>query len=204
MITTGEGGMALTNDLVLAATIERLRSHGITRDKNEMVGIDENYGPWFYQQLDLGFNYRMTEIQAALGLSQLRRLDNFVKDRRALAKSYGELLSPDIGLSQVEECYALSSYHLFIVRLNLKKIGCDQKMVFERLIARGYKVNLHYIPIYRHPFYREHGHAETFLPEAEKYYSQAITLPLYPGLRYEDQAEIVRAITDPLGYQAIF
>jgi UDP-4-amino-4,6-dideoxy-N-acetyl-beta-L-altrosamine transaminase len=202
IITTGEGGMALTNDLGLAATMERLRSHGITRDPSEMSEAPD--GPWFYQQIDLGFNYRMTEIQAALGISQLSRLDQFVAERHALADEYDRILTPDIASVPVRHPDTYSSFHLYVVQLNLPSLGATQKEIFERLRSHGIMANLHYIPLYRHFYYRSNGHADTKLAKAELYYSRAITLPLFPGLGPEQQDQIVSTLRTPVGHQTIF
>ncbi len=202
IITTGEGGMALTNDPELAAIMERLRSHGITRDPAEMTEASE--GPWFYQQLDLGFNYRMTEIQAALGVSQLGRLDHFVTERQALADEYDRILTPEIATVPVRHPDAYSSFHLYVVQLNLAALRSSQKEIFERLRSHGIMANLHYIPLYRHPYYRSAGHANTRLARAENYYARAITLPLFPGLGVEHQHQVVKAMTTPVGHQTIF
>lgn len=196
IITTGEGGMALTNDAMLAHTMQRLRNHGVTRNPAEMVGQSE--GPWFYQQVDLGFNYRLTDIQAALGISQLSRLDGFVAERHALANEYDRLLDGSIGTAPWRSPDAYSSFHLYVMQLNLEA-GATQREMFERLRVHGVMVNLHYIPVYRHPYYRKAGHAETTLPRAEAYYARAITLPLYPGLRRDQQQEIVDMMKSALG-----
>jgi UDP-4-amino-4,6-dideoxy-N-acetyl-beta-L-altrosamine transaminase len=200
IITTGEGGMALTNDLVLANQLRRLRSHGITRDAAEMTHTPD--GLWYYQQIDLGFNYRMTDIQAALGLSQIRRLDEFIKTRHLIAKRYDELL---LGLNlttpwQHPDCH--SSYHLYVVRLDTDTL--DHGDAFERLRANGIGVNLHYIPVYRQPYYASMGFESTAFPEAEQYYAEAITLPIYPTMTENDQLEVVRCLKTPIGHQTIF
>jgi UDP-4-amino-4,6-dideoxy-N-acetyl-beta-L-altrosamine transaminase len=202
IITTGEGGMALTNDLELAAIMERLRSHGITRDAAEMRGAPE--GPWFYQQIDLGFNYRITEMQAALGISQITRLDQFVAERQTLADEYDRILTPEVATGPWRHPDAFSSFHLYVLQLNLEQIGATQKEIFERLRSHGIMVNLHYIPLYRHPYYRATGHAQTRLEHAENYYARAITLPLFPGLRVDQQRQIVEKLTNPVGHQTIF
>ena len=202
IITTGEGGMALTNDLALAGKMERFRSHGITRDPAEMSGAPD--GPWFYQQIDLGFNYRMTDIQAALGISQLSRLDQFVVERQRLADVYDRLLSNETAAKPWRHPDAYSSFHLYVVQLNFEFLKTTQREVFERLRSHGIMVNLHYIPLYRHPYFRSTGHAETSLPNAEYYYAHAITLPIYPGLELGQQHEIVEKMTAPIGHQTIF
>jgi UDP-4-amino-4,6-dideoxy-N-acetyl-beta-L-altrosamine transaminase len=202
ILTTGEGGMALTNDTILAATMERLRSHGITRDPAEMSGVSE--GPWFYQQISLGYNYRMTDIQAALGISQLARLDQFVTERQALACEYDRLLPDRLATAPWRHPDAYSSFHLYVARLNLEAQRTSQREVFERLRSHGIMVNLHYIPVYRHPYYRAAGHTHTKLPQAECYYAQAITLPLYPGLTADQQNDIVAKMMTPIGHQTIF
>jgi UDP-4-amino-4,6-dideoxy-N-acetyl-beta-L-altrosamine transaminase len=202
IITTGEGGMALTNDPGLGAIMERLRSHGVTRDPAEMTEVPD--GPWFYQQIDLGFNYRMTEMQAALGISQMTRLDSFVAERQALADEYDRILAPDIATAPMRHKDAYSSFHLYVVQLNLPALGATQKEIFERLRSHGIMANLHYIPVYRHPYYRSAGHADTKLARAENYYARAITLPLFPGLDVEHQHQVVKTMITPVGHQTIF
>jgi len=192
IITTGEGGMALTNDAKLAKQMQLLRSHGITRDANDMTCVSD--GPWYYQQIDLGYNYRMTDIQAALGLSQFRRLNEFVSKRHEIAKRYDNLLAdlPVVAMWQDSEAYP--SFHLYIIRLKLKEITKTHLDVFNGLRNEGVGVNLHYIPVYRQPYYEQLGFKTGHCPDAEKYYTEAISLPIYPGLTEMQQDEVVTTL----------
>ena len=202
IITTGEGGMAVTNDTTLADQMVRLRSHGITRDPAEMTHATD--GPWYYQQLYLGFNYRMTDLQAALGLSQMQRLDEFVAKRHDLAAHYDKLFenSPVSVPWQHPDSY--SGLHLYVIRLPQDKGKFNRREVFERLWTNGIGVNLHYIPIYRHPYYARMGFTPTDFPEAERYYAEVITLPMYPTLTKMQQLEVVQKLNTPIGHQTIF
>lgn len=192
IITTGEGGMALTNSDELAARMALLRSHGITRDVVQMTHAPD--GPWYYQQVELGFNYRMTELQAALGVSQMQRLDAYVKRRHELAERYNALLQglPLITPWQHPDSY--SGLHLYVIRLELNKIAITHRQVFERLRELGIGVNLHYIPIHMQPYYQRMGfHLGDFV-EAERYYSEAISLPMFQTLTQKQQDEVVAAL----------
>ena len=202
IITTGEGGMALTNNLKLAAHMSRLRSHGITRSPHEMTQIPD--GPWYYQQIELGFNYRLTDIQAALGLSQMQRLDEFVAQRHVIAQEYNKLFNDLPVTTPWQGPSSLSSYHLYIVRLKGKKGGYDRKDVFERLRSFGIMVNLHYIPLYRQPYFEAMGFKREDFPEAEAYYREAISLPIYPGLTEAQQVEVVSRMQNLSGFQTLF
>lgn len=192
IITTGEGGMALTNNPELAKRMYRLHSHGIARNADEMTHAPD--GPWYYQQIDLGFNYRMTDLQAALGLSQMQRLDEFVVKRHAIAKRYDGLLAglPVITPNQHPDSY--SALHLYVIRLQLNKIGKTHREVFEILRAEDLGVNLHYIPVYRQPYYERLGFKMGHCLEAERYYAEAISIPLYPGLTEIQQNQVVTAL----------
>lgn len=194
IITTGEGGMALTNDESLANRMELLRSHGITRDTRKMTHAPD--GPWYYQQVKLGFNFRMTDLQAALGLSQIQRLDEFVAKRHAIAKRYDELLSelPIMTPWQHQDSY--SGLHLYVIRLKLGAIDKTHREIFEALRAADIGVNLHYIPIYWQPYYADLGFKEGLCPEAEKYYSEAISLPMYTALTEAQQNHIVTTLRE--------
>lgn len=189
IITTGEGGMAVTNDVGLAKTMQLLRSHGITRDESEMLSISD--GPWYYEQIDLGFNYRMTDIQAALGLSQINRLHDFVVRRNEIARRYDKLLidTSIIPPKIAEDTY--SAYHLYVVQLNLEAINTSHQDVFNGLRNAGIGVNLHYIPVYLQPFYQKLGFSKGYCPNAEKYYSRAISLPMFSGLTDGEQDWVV-------------
>ena len=192
IITTGEGGMALTNDLQLFKRMQLLRSHGITRDPGEMTHAAE--GPWYYQQIDLGFNYRMTELQAALGLSQLKRLEAFVAKRYAIARRYDELLACLPVKVPWQHPDGYSANHLYVIRLKLNQIRRTHREVFELLREAGIGVNLHYIPVHRQPYYQRLGFKRGHCPEAERYYAEAISLPMYPGLTAVQQDEVVAAL----------
>lgn len=191
IITTAEGGMGMTNDEALAKRMSLLRSHGITRDANEMVG--ESDGPWYYEQIALGFNCRMTELQAALGISQMARLDEFVSKRHAIAKRYTDMLK---GLSvqcPEEDNDGYSGMHLYVVRVDAARIGRTHRQIFEELRDAGIGVNLHYMPVYLQPYYQGKGFLPGLCGEAEKYYAEAISLPMYPDLTESQQDFVVAA-----------
>lgn len=196
IITTGEGGMVITNRKDLYEKLIRLRTHGITRHPNFMKG--ESHGSWYYQQLELGFNYRMTDIQAALGVSQLRRLDEFVERRRFLATRYNQLLQDLPIILPWQHPDTNSSWHLYVVRLKLDKISKTHGQVFEELRQVGIGVNLHYIPVHTHPYYQQLGFTWGDFPQAECYYQEAISLPLYSGLTVEEQDRVVTKLQDIL------
>ena len=197
IITTGEGGMAVTNDKELANRLVRLRSHGITSDASEMHSRPPNE-IWNYQQIDLGFNYRMTDIQAALGLSQMQRLDAFVAQRHILAKRYDQLLSALPVLTPWQHADSYSGYHLYVIRLKLDKINKTQRQVYAALRAAGILVNMHYIPVYRQPYYEQLGFSIGYCPQAEQYYSNAISIPLYPGLMAAQQDQVVATLWEAI------
>lgn len=192
IITTAEGGMALTNDAQLAERMVLLRSHGITRDPTRMThGPD---GPWYYQQIELGFNYRMTELQAALGVSQMERLDQYVAWRHQLARRYDGLLD---GLPVTKPWQHPDSYsglHLYVIRLQLDKISRSHREVFDSLREQGIGVNLHYIPVHTQPYYERMGFKAGDYPRAENYYREAISLPMYQTLTDEQQDKVVAAL----------
>lgn len=196
IITTGEGGMALTNREDLYEKLLSLRSHGITRNPELMEG--ESHGPWYYQQTDLGFNYRMTDIQAALGTSQMKRLDEFVARRRVLADRYNEELQGFPLTLPWQHPDTFSPFHLYVIRLRCEEIGKTHRQVFESLRSAGIGVNLHYIPVHTQPYYARLGFKMGSLPEAEKYYSEAISLPLYPGLSDQNQDTVINVLRDVL------
>jgi len=196
IITTAEGGMALTNNAELAHKMELLRSHGITRDPALMT--HEPDGPWYYQQVELGYNYRMTEFQAALGISQMERLDLFVQKRHQLARRYDELLQSLPVITPWQHPDGYSAFHLYVIRLQLDKIRKSHREVFETLREQGIGVNLHYIPVHRQPYYEKMGFSKGDYPEAERYYQQAISLPLYFGLSEDDQNKVVTAVKNAL------
>jgi len=193
IITTGEGGAALTNDESLGQNLALLRSHGITRDPGEMENGSE--GGWYYEQISLGYNYRMTDLQAALGCSQLTRIDDFVAKRNKLASQYDIKLA-DLPLDlPVIPSHAVSSYHLYIVKLQ-QHHPLSRLKLYDHLRSRDIGVNVHYIPIHLQPFYREMGFSPGDFPEAERYYRNAISIPLHPNLSENDQDVVVNSLRE--------
>jgi UDP-4-amino-4,6-dideoxy-N-acetyl-beta-L-altrosamine transaminase len=192
IVTTAEGGMAMTNDPELAHKMNLLRSHGITREPERMTHAPD--GPWYYQQVGLGFNYRMTELQAALGVSQMTRLDAFVARRHEIAARYDELLAALPVTTPWQHPDSHSGLHLYVIRLQLERIKRSHREVFESLRAQGIGVNLHYIPVHTQPHYQQMGFKAGDFPQAESYYAEAISLPMYPGLTAAQQDEVVRAL----------
>ena len=191
IITTAEGGIVMTRHGHLAERLRRLRCHGMTRDPAMMT--EPAHGPWYYQQIELGFNYRATDIQAALGVSQLARLDGFLARRRALAAGYDVALAGlGLGLPSLQEG-ADSAWHLYVVRVPERR-----GEVFTALRAAGIGVNVHYIPVHLQPFYRTLGFGPGDFPEAEAYYSESLSLPLYPGLTAAEQQYITQTLARAL------
>lgn len=189
-ITTGEGGMILTDNPKLYERLKLFRTHGITREKNLLT---KNDGPWYYEQLDLGFNYRITDIQCALGTSQMDRLPEFLEKRKKIAERYNEAFA---GNNQIQLPYQKegcdNAWHLYVIRV---KNG-NRKEVFEKLRAAGIGVNVHYIPVYQHPYYRSHGYAQVICPNAEEYYKECISLPMYPDLKEEEQEYVIKKVLE--------
>ncbi len=197
IITTGEGGMACTNDSLLANLMQRLRSHGIASTLTEMKPrpADEI---WNYQQIRLGYNYRMTDIQAALGASQMARLQAYVERRHHIAERYDtELADLPIQLPwQSPDSY--SSYHLYPIRVNSSATGVTQRQLYDVLKAGGINVNLHYIPVYRQPYYEEMGFKAGYCPEAEAYFKQALSIPIYPTLTVSEQGRVIQVLAETI------
>ena len=187
-ITTGEGGMIVTDNEEFYQKMMLFRSHGITRDENLMT---RNDGPWFYQQLDLGYNYRITDIQCALGYSQMKKLDRFLALRKEIVARYNEAFAD---CENIVTPYQLpeteSGWHLYIVQVK----NCDRRKVFEALREHGIAVNVHYIPVYLHPYYQEHGYKDVHCRNAEEVYSHIISLPLYPTLTEEQQQYVIETL----------
>lgn len=197
IITTAEGGMALTNNAELAARMNLHRSHGITREPALMT--HEPDGPWYYQQIALGYNYRMTELQAALGISQMERLDQYVTRRHQLAHRYNRLLANLPVTRPWQHPDAYSGQHLYVIRLQLDHISpMTHREVFENLRAQDIGVNLHYIPIHMQPYYLNMGFQKGTCPNAERYYTEAISLPLFPNMSENQQDEVITALSRTL------
>lgn len=196
IITTGEGGMVLTNSKNLYEKLALYRSHGITRDAGKMT--KEPDGPWYYQQIELGYNYRMTDIQAALGFSQMERLDTFVAQRRRLAKRYDELLADLPVRIPKQRADTNSSWHIYVVRLDKARTAKRKAEVFGEMRERGITLNLHYIPVHLQPYYQALGFRPGDFPASERYYEEAFTLPIYCELTDEQQNQVVRALREVL------
>lgn len=196
IITTAEGGMTLTNDAALANRMALLRSHGITREPGQMT--HEPDGPWYYQQIELGYNYRLTDLQAALGVSQMQRLDDYVVRRHELAARYDRLLAELPVTTPWQHPDGYSGLHLYVVRVDEARAGTSHRRVFERLRERGIGVNVHYIPVHTQPYYQRMGFAVGQFPEAERYYAEAISLPMFATLTNGQQDEVVAALAEAL------
>lgn len=196
IITTGEGGMAMTNNPELADRMMRYRSHGITHDRR-LMQPKPNGQIWNYQQIDLGFNYRMTDIQAALGLSQLARLDDFIKRRHDIATVYDHAFAVAPVLTPWQHPDTRSSYHLYPIRVRASS-GKTQRHVYDVLYSKGVAANLHYIPVYLQPYYSAMGFSEGYCPEAESYFKETISLPMYATLSEVQQAHVISAVRGAL------
>jgi UDP-4-amino-4,6-dideoxy-N-acetyl-beta-L-altrosamine transaminase len=192
IVTSGEGGMITTNDDELAWRIATLRTHGITRDAGRMV--NESHGGWYYEQLELGFNYRMTDMQAALGASQMTKLEAFAARRREIADLYDRELAGLPLRPLARDPRGISGWHLYMIRLNLKEIRSTRREVFDSLRAQGIGVNVHYIPVHLQPDYQKLGFSAGMYPEAERYYEEAITLPMFPAMTDADVRRVREAL----------
>ena len=201
IITTCEGGMCMTNDGDLYNLLLRYRSHGITRHAEEMKNKPD--GLWYYEQLNLGYNYRLNDLQSVLGISQMKKLDSFVKERNIIASDYNDLFSgSQIDLPKINsENY--SSWHLYIIRISNNN-ELNRNSIFEKLRNNGIYVNVHYIPIYRQPYYQKMNFKLEDYPESEKYYKEAISIPVFPGMTNEQREKIISIICEPIGHQNLF
>lgn len=196
IITTGEGGMALTNDATLAERMCLLRTHGVTRAPERMQAVGQ--GPWYYEQVDLGFNYRMTDIHAALGVSQHARIAEFVERRREIAQRYDESLAALPLVLPFQSPDTASAFHLYVIQVDPARAPIDRRTLFDRLRSAGIGVNVHYIPVHTQPHYRQLGFRPGQFPAAERYYANAISLPIFFGLQPSQQAHVVTQLETEL------
>lgn len=197
-ITTGEGGMITTNNYDLYKRMLMFRSHGITRDENLMI---DNHGPWYYEQLELGYNYRITDIQCAIGITQLDKIEAFIDRRRTLVSKYNQAFNAFRELTLPNEpIYSKSGWHLYIIRLNLEYLKVDRKTIFEALKAENIGVNVHYIPVYYQPYYQKLGYIKGICPIAEEVYEEIITLPLFPKMSDKDIEDVIDAVKKVIKY----
>lgn len=198
-ITSGEGGVITTNSEEFYEKLILFRTHGITKNKDFMNNKDK--GPWYYEQIDLGYNYRITDLQCALGISQFDKIDDFIKRRKELVNMYDEELSKIDGIIiQKEEEFSDTSRHLYIINLDLDKFIVGRKEIFEALLAENIGVNVHYLPVYLHPYYQKLGYKKGLCPIAEKLYESIITLPLYPKMDDKDFSDVIKAVNKVLDY----
>lgn len=199
-ITTGEGGVITTNNEDYYEKLIQFRSHGIIRNVSKLI---ENQGPWYYEMQFLGFNYRMTDIQAALGLSQLNKLKRFIEIRKQYVEMYNEAFQHIHGITipfQSEE--SNSSWHLYIIRLNLERLSVGRKDIFEAMMKENIGVNVHYIPVHLQPYYKKLGYKKGICPNAEKLYEEIITLPLYPAMTVRDVKDVIQAVQKVISFYA--
>lgn len=201
IITTGEGGIITTDKKDYYQELIQFRTHGITRDPSQLSEIHE---PWHYEMQFLGFNYRITDIQAALGVSQLKKVDHFLQMRKQYVELYNEAFQeyPEISVPY-QSTYSDSSWHLYVIRLNLELLNANRKEIYEALAQENIGVNVHYIPVYFHPFYQQLGYKKGLCPEAENLYEKIITLPLFPAMNEADVYDVINAVKKVIHYYSI-
>jgi UDP-4-amino-4,6-dideoxy-N-acetyl-beta-L-altrosamine transaminase len=197
-ITTGEGGVVVTNDENLYKKLLLFRTHGITRNTGELL---ENHGPWYYEMQELGYNYRIPDINCALGASQMNKVDGFITRRRYIAQKYRELLMDFEEIDQLyEEEYSNSGWHIFVIKLNLEMLKCSRKEVYEALQKENIGVNVHYMPVYYHPYYQKLGYKRGMCPNAENFYERIITIPIFPAMEEKDIQDVMAALDKVIKY----
>jgi UDP-4-amino-4,6-dideoxy-N-acetyl-beta-L-altrosamine transaminase len=199
IITSGEGGMAITQDADMAHNMRMLRSHGITRDESEFEFTND--GPWYYEQQELGLNYRLTDIAAALGLSQLQRIDSFIQQRNSIATRYNEAFRSTQVVAPHIDSNCMSAFHLYIARCDFENLDITRVQLFQKMKEEGVLLNLHYIPIYRQPYFAKMGFDSKTFPNAERYYQQAFSIPMYADLTETDQNAVISSLLNALSTQ---
>ena len=199
-ITTGEGGMVTTNNKECYERLKLFRTHGITKDKDKLLNYD---GPWYYEMQELGYNYRLTDFQCALGLGQLKKIDKFIQRRREIVKKYNSEFKDmqEIKIPEINPIDSNPVWHIYMIQVNLEKLKVDRREIFEALRAENIGVNVHYIPIHLQPYYRKRfGYYLGDFPKAENYYSRAITLPVFPKMSDKDIDDVVAAVKKVINY----
>ena len=192
LITSGEGGVAVTNSQVLFEHMQLVRTHGVTRDPEKMQSLTKE--PWFYEQVELGLNYRVSDIQAALGASQIKRLRNIVEQRNLIAERYDDqLASLPLSCFKIPK-HCISARHLYVIRLTLEALEKSKAELYEELLAKGIGVNVHYIPLYKHPYYKKHKRQICDYPNAEEYYAEALSIPLFPQMTFQMQDHVINSL----------